>query len=94
MRCVLAHDSVTLHGQGAYHSPVPAAIDALPAIVQRANGRVEIFMDGGIRRGTDAIKVRGCLLNIRKTSIILNPLAAGAGAGGNGRVHWKVRKAL
>lgn len=50
-------DGIIVSNHGARQlDTIPAAIDALPAIVQRANGRVEIFMDGGIRRGTDAIK--------------------------------------
>jgi 4-hydroxymandelate oxidase len=33
-----------------------ATIDALPGIVQAVGGRIEVLMDGGIRRGTDVIK--------------------------------------
>jgi isopentenyl diphosphate isomerase/L-lactate dehydrogenase-like FMN-dependent dehydrogenase len=33
-----------------------AAIDALPEVVAAVNGRVPVFMDGGIRRGTDVLK--------------------------------------
>ncbi|HUQ82564.1 MAG TPA: alpha-hydroxy acid oxidase [Gemmatimonadaceae bacterium] len=33
-----------------------ATIDALPAIVDRVNGRVPVIVDGGIRRGTDVLK--------------------------------------
>lgn len=36
---------------------VAATIDALPAIVQAVNGRAEVYMDGGVRRGTDVFKV-------------------------------------
>lgn len=32
-----------------------AALDALPAIVERLGGRGEVYLDGGVRRGTDAI---------------------------------------
>lgn len=32
-----------------------SSIDALPAIVDRVGNRCEIYMDGGIRRGTDVI---------------------------------------
>ncbi|RLN31361.1 hypothetical protein BBJ28_00021030 [Nothophytophthora sp. Chile5] len=35
---------------------VSATIDALPAIVQAVNGRAEVYMDGGVRRGTDVFK--------------------------------------
>ena len=37
---------------------VPATIDALPAIVATVGKRVPVLIDGGIRRGTDIIKVR------------------------------------
>jgi 4-hydroxymandelate oxidase len=33
-----------------------AAIDALPAIVERLAGRAPVLVDGGIRRGTDIVK--------------------------------------
>jgi 4-hydroxymandelate oxidase len=33
-----------------------ATIDALPAIVDRVDGRVPVLLDGGIRRGTDVLK--------------------------------------
>lgn len=31
-------------------------IDALPAIVKQVNGRCEVFLDGGVTKGTDVIK--------------------------------------
>ncbi len=33
-----------------------APIDALPEIAERVDGRIEVLMDGGIRRGTDVLK--------------------------------------
>jgi (S)-2-hydroxy-acid oxidase len=33
-----------------------ASIDALPEVVAAVNGRVPVFLDGGIRRGTDVLK--------------------------------------
>lgn len=35
---------------------VAATIDALPAIVKAVNSRAEVYLDGGIRRGTDVFK--------------------------------------
>ncbi|MEW6129625.1 MAG: alpha-hydroxy acid oxidase [Acidobacteriota bacterium] len=35
---------------------VPAAIDALPEVVERIAGRMPVLMDGGVRRGTDVLK--------------------------------------
>ncbi|HEY0444344.1 MAG TPA: alpha-hydroxy acid oxidase [Candidatus Limnocylindrales bacterium] len=32
-----------------------AALDALPAIVDAVHGRAEVYLDGGIRRGSDAL---------------------------------------
>jgi L-lactate dehydrogenase (cytochrome)/(S)-mandelate dehydrogenase len=32
-----------------------ASIDALPAIVERVGDRAEVYLDGGVRRGTDVI---------------------------------------
>jgi isopentenyl diphosphate isomerase/L-lactate dehydrogenase-like FMN-dependent dehydrogenase len=32
-----------------------SALDALPAIVERLGGRGEVYMDGGVRRGTDVL---------------------------------------
>ncbi|HUF22815.1 MAG TPA: alpha-hydroxy acid oxidase [Vicinamibacterales bacterium] len=33
-----------------------ASIDALPAVAEAVGGRIEVLMDGGIRRGADVIK--------------------------------------
>lgn len=46
---------VSNHG-GRTLDTVPATIDALPAVVTAAAGRVPVLMDGGIRRGTDIFK--------------------------------------
>ena len=35
---------------------VPATIDALPAIAEAVDGKIEVIIDGGIRRGTDVFK--------------------------------------
>ncbi|WJX52937.1 Lactoylglutathione lyase [Trifolium repens] len=35
---------------------VPATITALEEVVEAAEGRVPVFMDGGVRRGTDVFK--------------------------------------
>jgi isopentenyl diphosphate isomerase/L-lactate dehydrogenase-like FMN-dependent dehydrogenase len=46
---------VSNHG-GRQLDCVPASLRALPEVVAAVNGRVEVLMDGGIRRGTDVIK--------------------------------------
>lgn len=35
---------------------VPATLDVLEEVVQAVQGRCEVFLDGGIRRGTDVLK--------------------------------------
>jgi isopentenyl diphosphate isomerase/L-lactate dehydrogenase-like FMN-dependent dehydrogenase len=46
---------VSNHG-GRQLDGVPAALDALPAVVEAVRGRVPVIMDSGIRRGTDVFK--------------------------------------
>lgn len=46
---------VSNHGARQIDS-VPASIEALPEIVKVVGGRVPIFLDGGIRQGTDIFK--------------------------------------
>ena len=47
--------SVSNHG-GRQLDGVPASLRALPEVVEAVQGRIEVFMDGGIRRGTDIAK--------------------------------------
>jgi isopentenyl diphosphate isomerase/L-lactate dehydrogenase-like FMN-dependent dehydrogenase len=47
--------SVSNHG-GRQLDCVPAALRVLPEVVKAVNGQIEVWMDGGIRRGTDIIK--------------------------------------
>jgi L-lactate dehydrogenase (cytochrome) len=49
--------SVSNHG-GRQLDGVPSAIAALPRVVDAADGRVPVFMDGGIRRGADILRAR------------------------------------
>ena len=46
---------VSNHG-GRQLDGVPATLDALPEVVEAVGGRVEIYVDGGIRRGADVAK--------------------------------------
>jgi isopentenyl diphosphate isomerase/L-lactate dehydrogenase-like FMN-dependent dehydrogenase len=46
---------VSNHG-GRQLDGVSATLDALPEVVEAADGRAEILVDGGIRRGTDVVK--------------------------------------
>jgi len=47
--------SVSNHG-GRQLDGVPPSLWALPEVVKAVNGRIEVLMDGGIRRGTDIAK--------------------------------------
>ncbi|HTU42346.1 MAG TPA: alpha-hydroxy acid oxidase [Candidatus Aquilonibacter sp.] len=47
--------SVSNHG-GRQLDGVPASLRALPEVVEAVQGRAEVWMDGGIRRGTDIVK--------------------------------------
>jgi isopentenyl diphosphate isomerase/L-lactate dehydrogenase-like FMN-dependent dehydrogenase len=72
---------VSNHG-GRQLDSVPASIQALPEVVEAAGGRVEVFVDGGIRRGTDVVKAlalgaKACLIG----RPYLYALAAGGQAG-------------
>ena len=46
---------VSNHG-GRQLDGVPASIEVLPEVVHAVNGRCEVYLDGGIRRGTDILK--------------------------------------
>eukprot|EP00752_Nemacystus_decipiens_P018260 g16385.t1 len=46
---------VSNHG-GRQLDTTPATIEVLPEVVQAVRGRCEVFVDGGIRRGTDILK--------------------------------------
>jgi L-lactate dehydrogenase (cytochrome) len=47
--------SVSNHG-GNNLDGTPASIRLLPAIVEAVDGRLEVVLDGGIRRGSDVVK--------------------------------------
>jgi isopentenyl diphosphate isomerase/L-lactate dehydrogenase-like FMN-dependent dehydrogenase len=46
---------VSNHG-GRQLDGVPATIEALPEVVEAVGGRCEVYLDGGVRRGTDVLK--------------------------------------
>ena len=46
---------VSNHGGRQLDSAI-ASIDALPEIVEAVAGRCEVYLDGGIRRGSDVLK--------------------------------------
>ena len=60
----------------------PATISILPEIVDAVGGKIEVYVDGGIRRGTDVLKAIAC--GARAVFIgrpVLWGLASGAEAG-------------
>jgi isopentenyl diphosphate isomerase/L-lactate dehydrogenase-like FMN-dependent dehydrogenase len=72
---------VSNHG-GRQLDGVPASLDVLPEVVDAVAGRIEVLMDGGVRRGTDVVKAlalgaRGVLSG----RAVLWGLAAGGEAG-------------
>lgn len=50
-------DGIWVSNHGARQlDTTPATIEVLPEIVRAVNGKVEVYIDGGITRGTDALK--------------------------------------
>lgn len=69
---------VSNHG-GRQLDTVPATIDALEPVAAEAAGRVEVWVDGGIRRGTDVLKA----LALGASAVLVGrPVAWGLSAGG------------
>jgi isopentenyl diphosphate isomerase/L-lactate dehydrogenase-like FMN-dependent dehydrogenase len=73
---------VSNHG-GRRLDGMPASIDMLPDIVEAVAGRAEVYMDGGIRRGTDVLKA---LALGAKAVLIGRPYAWALGADGEAGV--------
>ncbi|MBH99061.1 MAG: alpha-hydroxy-acid oxidizing enzyme [Acidimicrobiaceae bacterium] len=48
---------VSNHG-GRQLDSCPASINALPRVVEAVGDRIEVFMDGGVRRGSDVLKAK------------------------------------
>jgi 4-hydroxymandelate oxidase len=62
----------------------PAAISVLPAIVDAVAGTVEVYVDGGIRRGTDVLK--GLAYGARAV-LVGRPILWGLAVGGEAGVQ-------
>ena len=69
---------VSNHG-GRQLDSVSATLRALPEVVAAAEGRIEVLMDGGIRRGSDIVKAL-CLG--ARAVLVGRAYAYGLGAGG------------
>lgn len=59
-RCIeMGMDGVVVSNHGGRQlDGAPASIELLPEIVTAVNGRLTIFLDSGIRRGSDIVKAR------------------------------------
>jgi (S)-2-hydroxy-acid oxidase len=52
-------DGIWVSNHGARQlDTTPATIEVLPEIIEAVGGKVEVYLDGGIIRGTDVLKVR------------------------------------
>ena len=69
---------VSNHG-GRNLDTLPATIDALPQVADKVAGRLLVFVDGGIRRGTDVLKALALGAN---AVFIGRPYLYGLGAAG------------
>jgi isopentenyl diphosphate isomerase/L-lactate dehydrogenase-like FMN-dependent dehydrogenase len=73
---------VSNHG-GRQLDGVAASIDALPEVVEAADGRCEVYVDGGFRRGADVVKA---LALGARAAFVGRPVAAGLAVGGEAGV--------
>ena len=69
---------VSNHG-GRQLDGVPATLDALPEVVEAVDGRVEVYVDGGVRRGTDVVTA---LALGARAALIGRPVVWALAAGG------------
>lgn len=74
---------VSNHGGRQLDSTL-GTLDALPEVVEAGNGRVDVFLDGGIRRGTDVLKA---LALGAKAVLVGRPVLWGLALGGADGVH-------
>src|SRR5580704_14257953 len=61
----------------------PATISLLPEIVDAVGGKVEVYVDGGIRRGTDVLKAVACGA---RAVLVGRPILWGLAVGGEAGV--------
>lgn len=78
---------VSNHG-GRQLDSVPSGAAALAGVVDAVNGRVSVLVDGGIRRGTDAIKAKALGAD---AVLVGRPILYGLAAGGSAGVTAVLR---
>jgi 4-hydroxymandelate oxidase len=74
---------VSNHG-GRQLDAEEATILALPGVVEAVRGRAEVFVDGGVRRGTDVLKA---LALGARAALVGRPILWGLAAGGEAGVR-------
>ena len=84
-RRALAHgaDGIVLSNHGGRQlESAPSALEVLPAVCEAVGGRIEVLVDGGVRRGSDVAKARA----IGAAAVLLGraPLYGLAASGGQG----------
>src|ERR1700684_1227803 len=78
---------VSNHG-GRNLDTLPATIDALPQVAEKVAGGMPVFVDGGIRRGTDVLKA----LALGASAVFIGrPYIYGLGAAGEAGVTQVIR---
>jgi 4-hydroxymandelate oxidase len=84
---------VSNHG-GRQLDASPASLDVLPEVVEAVRGAVEVYLDGGVRRGSDVVKA----VALGARAVLLGrPILWGLGAAGEagvGRVLALLRAEL
>ncbi len=81
-------DAIALsnHG-GRQYDGAPAPVALLPKVVDAVGSRIEVLVDGGVRRGSDVVKA--CALGARGV-MFGRPYLYGLGAGGEAGVKWAI----
>jgi 4-hydroxymandelate oxidase len=74
---------VSNHGGRALDGSVTTA-EALPEVVEAVGGRAEVYVDGGVRRGTDVVKA---LALGARAVLVGRPVVWGLASGGAGGVR-------
>jgi isopentenyl diphosphate isomerase/L-lactate dehydrogenase-like FMN-dependent dehydrogenase len=77
---------ITVSNHGARQlDTAPATISVLPEIVDAVSGAVEVYVDGGIRRGTDVLKA---MAYGARAVLVGRPILWGLAVGGEAGVKY------